>query len=208
MSDYLDRLNPLNTNPVIDEIRAEAEDLRIPIIQPDAIHFIIQLIRLGNIRHVLEIGTANGYSSIMIATFTKAHVTTIERDHTMYQLAEKNIEKAGLTDRIYAIEADAEEQPIWGKNRFDMLFIDAAKGSYIPFFEAYTPCLNEKGVVICDNLLFHGMVDHEEKIETVNQAKLVEKIKAFNHYLIHHPAFDSYLYSIGDGLSVSIRKKA
>ncbi|MCK5731868.1 MAG: O-methyltransferase [Tenericutes bacterium] len=207
MSDYLQKINPVRTTPVIEEILQEAKLLNTPIIRIDAINFLIQLIKMSDVRNVLEIGSAIGYSSIMLATFTDAKVLTIERNELNYKRALKNICKAKLESKIDLIIADANEYIMPEDYRCDLLFIDASKSSYIRFFEKYEKYLNPKGIIVSDNLLFHGFVEKPETIESRNRKQLVRKINTFNEYLINNLKYDSYIYSIGDGLSISIRKE-
>lgn len=205
MNQVPNQINSSHSSQIIDEILQEAYELHTPIIRDDAIQFMIRIIRESDIKEVLEIGAAIGYSAIMIATYTDANVRTIERDEDSYLRAKKNIHKAGLDSRITIVHADALEYQIEEDYQCDLLFIDAAKAQYIKFFERYTKYLTKEGIVMADNLLFHGLVNNEELIETKNQAKLVRKIKAFNEYLMQHPDYVTTIHEIGDGLSVSKR---
>lgn len=207
MSDYLNQINSKRSNPIIDSILMEANELKTPIIRNDAINFIIQLIKASKIKKVLEIGTAIGYSSIMIATYTDAKVVTIEKDKENYNRALKNVKKAKLETKIDLILADANEYEFKEDFKCNLLFIDASKSSYIRFFEKYSKFLDEEGIIISDNLLFRGLVENPETIISRNKKQLVKKIRAFNEYIINHPDYDTYIYSIGDGLSLSIRKQ-
>lgn len=206
MNEYLNKLNPKRINPVIESILAEANDLKTPIIREDAINFMIQFIKASKIKKVLEIGSAIGYSAIMIATYTDAEVFTIERDELSYLRAKNNIKKANLEDKITIVNQDAVEYQMSEDYKCDLLFIDASKSSYVRFFEKYQKHLSKNGIIISDNLLFHGMVEHPEVIESKNKRQLVRKINNFNEYIVKHPDYDSYIYEIGDGISVSIRK--
>ncbi len=206
MNDYLDSINPIKSNEVIDGILKQAKDLKTPIIQTDAINLMIQLIKTSNIKNVLEIGSAIGYSAIMMATFTECNVFTIERNLESYNQAVENIKEAKLEDRITIVYADALEYEISEDYQFDLLFIDAAKAQYTKFFEKYEKFLKPKGIVISDNLLFHGLVEHKELIESRNMKQLVRKINRFNDFLKNNEQYDTYIYKIGDGISLSIKK--
>ncbi|MBI9009815.1 MAG: O-methyltransferase [Tenericutes bacterium] len=206
MNDYLDSINPKKSNDVIDSILEQAKELNTPIIQSDAINLLIQLIQTSKVQSVLEIGSAIAYSAIMMATFTNCKVFTIERDLDSYKRAIENIKKAKLEDRITIVHADALEYPMTEDYQFDLLFIDAAKAQYIKFFEKYEIFLKPNGIVVSDNLLFHGLVGHKELIESRNVKQLVRKIDGFNDYIINNPKYDTYIYNIGDGLSISIKK--
>ena len=140
----------------------------------------------------------------MMALNTNAEVITIEKDELSYNRAIKNISNGNLNSRIKLINADALQIEL--DDMFDLIFIDAAKGQYLKFLERFKHNLNVGGVVICDNLLFHGLVSDKEQIESKRLISLVNKIDDFNHKLIEHPDFDSFIYEIGDGLSISIKK--
>ncbi len=207
MNDYFAQKNKPKTTQVIDEILALAKELGTPIIQEDAIHFMIQLIKIAKAKRVLEIGTAIGYSAIMIASFTPATVLTLERDSQSVALAKEHIKKANLDSRIQVIETDANEYTPTEEEPFDLLFIDAAKASYERFFERFSPFVKPGGIIVADNLLFHGLVEHPEDAHTKGTKSLVRKIDDFNDYLTSKDGFDTYLYAIGDGLSISIKKE-
>lgn len=206
MNSYLDSINPINSNDVIDSILKQAIELKTPIMQTDAINLVIQLIQISNAKNVLEIGSAIGYSAIMMATFTDCNIFTIERNFDSFKHAVKNIQKAKLEDRITIINADALDYHFSEDYKFDLLFIDAAKAQYIKFFEKYEKYLKPKGIIISDNLLFHGLVENKDQIESRNVKQLVRKIDKFNEYLINNPNYDTYIYGIGDGISISIKK--
>lgn len=206
MNEYLESINPKKANDLIDSILKQAKELDTPIIQEDAINLIIQIININNAKMILEIGSAIGYSSIMMASFTNASITTIERDTKSYVLAKENIAKANLDNKIKIINADACEYELSEDYRCDLLFIDAAKSQYVKFFEKYEKYLNPKGIIITDNLLFHGFVEQKERIESKNKRQLVNKIKKFNKYLTNNELYDTYIYNIGDGISISIKK--
>lgn len=204
MSNYLKSLNKLPKNDLIDEILLEAKELKTPIISDEGIMFLIQVIKIAKAKKVLEIGSAIGYSAIMMALNTNARITTIEKDELSYNRAVKNVSNVDLSSRIKLIKADALETEL--EEMFDLIFIDAAKGQYLKFLERFKHNLNAGGVVICDNLLFHGLVSGKEQIESKRLKGLVNKIDDFNHKLIEHPDFDSFIYEIGDGISISIKK--
>ncbi len=206
MSDYLKQINPQRTNSVIEEILQEASLLKTPIIQIDAINLIIQLIQASRVSQVLEIGTAIGYSAIMIATYTDASVLSIERDEDSYLRAVNNVKKANLDSKIKLVLGDAIEYQISEDFQCDLLFIDASKSSYMKFFEKYEMYVSSSGIIVSDNLLFRGLVENPELIDSKNKKQLVKKIRNFNEYIMNNPNYDSYIYNLGDGLSVSIKK--
>lgn len=186
----------------LDEIRAKAKEENIPIMQDAGIDFICNYIKDNNIKSVLEIGTAVGYSAMCFAS-NGALVTTIERDVERYNKAINNIKLCNLEDMITAINGDALEIELTGK--YDLIFIDAAKSQYIKFFEKFKNNLNDNGVIISDNLSFHGIVDDITLTHNRNTRQLVGKIKRYINFLENNEEFNTTFYKIGDGISVSKR---
>ena len=203
--DYLDNLNKLDFNDLDLEMMEYAKENNVPIIQLEGLHFLRQVIMLKNCKNILEIGTAIGYSSIQMAKLG-AHVDTIEINEASYNLAIDNINKANLSDKINVFLADALEIDIEKLGKYDLIFIDAAKAQYINFFNKFKVLLNDKGVILTDNLLFHGLVLESETIESRNLRQLVNKIKKYNDWLMEQDDFDTTIYNIGDGIALSIKK--
>lgn len=202
--EYLDNLNKLKFNDLDIELREYAKEYKVPIIQDEGLEFLRQMIILKDCKRVLEVGTAIGYSAIQMAKLGVT-VDTIEINEDMYNKALENVKKAKLEDKINIFFADALELDISLLKTYDLIFIDAAKAQYINFFNKYKVLLNDKGIIITDNLLFHGLV-LEENIESRNLRQLVNKIKKYNEWLMEQTDFDTTIYSIGDGVALSIKK--
>lgn len=201
---YLKQINNKETNQMLVSLRMFAEDNKVPIITEVGLNFLIQLIKLRNVSTILEIGTAIGYSSIAMALKTDVTITTIERDIKMYDIAKKNVLNSNLEDRIDIIYKDALEVDETVLNSVDLIFIDAAKAQSIKFFEKYEKLLTSKGIIVTDNLLFHNLVDQEVKDRNLRQ--LLTKIDRFNKWVVEKQGYDTYIYEIGDGMSVSIKR--
>lgn len=179
-----------------------AKEHNVPIMLPDGIDFLVQYIKENKIKNILEIGTAIGYSSIRMCLIDKdIKVTTIERDEIRYLEAKKNIKKFNLEKQIELIYGDALETNITGK--YDLIFIDAAKSQYIKFFERYEKNLNLNGVIVSDNLNFHGLTHTTEPIESRNVRGIVRKLNNYIDYLKNNNHFITDFYEIGDGISIS-----
>ena len=204
MNDYLTELNKKFTEPIIEEILIQAKENKTPIVTDEAINMIIQTIIISRAKRVLEIGSAIGYSAILMALKTHADIVSIEKDVSSYNLAKENIKKASLDKRIKLILGDALEVEL--NDEFDLIFIDAAKAQYLKFLERFKTNLKTGGIIICDNLLFHGLVENPSEVEQKRLKSLVKKIDSFNRSLIEHKEFDTYIYELGDGLSISIKK--
>lgn len=187
------------------ELEKYAYENNIPIMQKDGIEFLLQFIQENNVKSILEIGSAIGYSAIRMALLDKEiKVTTIERDEQRFSLAMKNIHDFNVEDQIELILGDALETEI--DKKYDLIFIDAAKSQYIKFFEKYKHNLNTSGFIVSDNLAFHGLVETSEEIKSRNVRGIVRKIKNYINFLKENSEFDTTFYSIGDGVSVSKRK--
>ena len=189
----------------IKEMEHYAEANNVPIIEKDSIDFINNYIRLNNVKTVLEIGTAIGYSAIMMAKDKgDLEVITIERDSDRYREAIKNIKNCSLDDRIEVVFNDALEANLAGY-KFDLIFIDGAKSAYTKYFDKFKFYLNDNGAIITDNLAFHGLVENKDLIESKNVQGLVNKIEEYIEYLKDNDEFITKFYDIGDGLSVSYK---
>ena len=189
------------------EMEQYAIENNVPIIEKKSIAFIMKYIKSKNIKNVLEIGSAIGYSAILMASSTPdVVVTTIERDEVRYMEALKNVKKCGLEKKINVVFQDALELNLQEDLKYDLIFIDAAKGQYTKFFEKYKHFLNENGTIITDNINFHGYVGSSSTIDSKNLKSLVEKIENYVDFLKENTEFDTKFYDIGDGLSVSTKK--
>ena len=188
------------------EMEEYAKEHNVPIIEKESIAFIIKFIKANNIKEILEIGSAIGYSAILMASVNDdIKLTTIERDEVRYMECLKNVKKCNMQDRINVVYQDALEVNLSGV-AYDLIFIDAAKGQYTKFFEKYKYFLKPGGVIISDNLKFHGHVGYRENIANRNLKQLVGKIENYIDFLKENEEFETKFYDVGDGLSVSIRK--
>ena len=186
----------------IKEMEAYAKLERIPIMLPDGIDYLCNYIKEHKIKRILEIGSAIGYSAIRMALVSNdIKVTTIEKDSERYNLAIKNIRECNLSNRINIILGDAKEVEINGE--FDLLFIDASKANNIFFFEKFSKNVTDYGIIIIDNLFFHGLVLDESLVKTKNQRGIVRKIKEFKEFLDNNKDYKTEYVSVGDGLSLS-----
>lgn len=188
------------------QIEKYAKDKNIPIMQKSGITFLVNYINDNNVKNVLEIGSAIGYSAIKMALANdKVKVTTIEKDNERYMQALKNIKDFNLDKRITLVSGDALDINLDGK--YDLIFIDAAKGQYIRFFEKYKSNLAKKGVIVSDNMEFHGLVEQEERIASKNLRQLVNHIRDYIEFLKGNTEFNTTFYKIGDGISVSMKNE-
>ena len=187
------------------ELEEYAKINNIPIMQKDGILYLINYIKENNIKNILEIGSAIGYSSIMMASINSdIRITTIERDKDRYDLAVFNIKKYNLDKQINIIYGDAVDTDITGM--YDLIFIDAAKGKNVSFFEKYKNNLVKRGTIITDNLSFHGLVEDSDLVKTKNQRGIVNKIKDFISFLDNNEEFATEYIPVGDKIAISKRR--
>ena len=187
------------------EMENYANEHNVLIIEKDSIAFIMKYIKSHNIKNVLEIGSAIGYSAILMASSSQdVYVTTIERDETRYMECLKNVKACGLDKKINVVYQDALEVNL-SNVEYDLIFIDAAKGQYTKFFEKFKYFLTKDGTIITDNLKFHGHVGRSNKIESRNLRSLVKKIEGYIEFLQNNTEFETKFYDVGDGISVSTR---
>lgn len=189
----------------LSSLKDYASQNSVPIMFDEGIEFIVNYIKENDVRFILEIGTAIGYSAIKFAQINpEIRIFTIEYDIERYQKAVENITKLILDDQITVFLGDALKFDFTEK--FDLIFIDGAKSQYINFFEKYKNNLSENGVFISDNLFFHGMVENPELTQNYSTIKLIRKLKRYIDFLKANPQFETTFYQIGDGVAVSRRK--
>lgn len=199
-------MNKEDKSSELTRIKEYARKENVPIMQDEGIEFLTSFIEKKGAKSILEVGTAIGYSAIMMCGVAEdIKVTTIERDEKRYLEAIKNIKKTGLEDRIHLIYNDALNIKLTEK--YDLIFIDAAKAQNRKFFERFENNLVENGTIITDNMKFHGLVDTEvEASISRNLRQLVRKIREYKVFLQENDKYETEFLDIGDGMAVSVKK--
>ena len=183
-------------NDLISDMERFAKKENVPIMQKESLDYLISFIKQHDIKSVLEVGTAIGYSTILIKEVVN-NITSIERDVERYNIAVKNVELSNLNN-ITLIKGDALDITITDK--FDLIFIDAAKGKNKEFLDKFKSNLNENGYIIIDNMDFHGLVGKSMTIEKRRLRSLVKKIENFIKYMEEQTGFKVTKIDKGDGL--------
>ncbi|CAG7913548.1 O-methyltransferase [Mammaliicoccus sciuri] len=207
--EYIEQLLFQNSSN-IDELRHYAEQYNVPIMDKISTEFVKQLIRIKDVKSILEIGTAIGYSAMHFASCDPSiNVWTIERKEEMYEQAISNIKDFGYESQINVIFSDALEafELLPTDQSFDMIFIDAAKAQSQKFFELYEPLLKDDGIIITDNILYHGFVSDIEIVRNRNVKQMVKKVQKYNDWLMNHDKYKTTLINIGDGMAISKKEK-
>lgn len=188
---------------LLEEIEFFAKNNHVPIMQKDGIEFLTNYIKEHQVKRILEIGSAIGYSAIKMALVSDdIYIKTIERDSERYNLAIENIKKFNLENRIEIINSDAFDIEV--TEQYDLIFIDAAKSQSIKFFEKFKSNLKNDGTIITDNINFHGLTQATE-IKNRNTRQLVGKIRAYIKFLKENEEFTTIFIDDGDGIAISRR---
>jgi predicted O-methyltransferase YrrM len=187
-------------------IRELAAKDGIPILQAAAANFLELLVRLRAPEKLLEIGTAIGYSGIVMlrAAGRRARLNTIEQNEESIKIARSNFEKFGLSDRVNIFCGDAGAIIPTLSGAYDFIFLDGAKGQYINYLPYLTDLLEVGGALVCDNVLFRGMVA-DDGLVADGKRTLVNNMRAFLKKLCADKRLHTAVVDIGDGVSVSYR---
>ncbi|NLT50841.1 MAG: O-methyltransferase [Ignavibacteria bacterium] len=207
-TEQIEYLKELRVN--IDELTGEMENFaflnKIPILDWKASEFLQQLVKIKEPTNVLEIGTAIGYSTIMIAKNLSENsiIDTIELSRINVPLARRYIERSGLSGKINIIEGDALKVIPELDKKYDFIFLDSDKEDYLALFNEVLPKLNTKGILFVDNLLWKGNIALKEIPEKFKKSASI--IKEFNRKFCSNEILEAKIYPIGDGVGVGIKK--
>jgi len=187
----------------LQKIKEKALDNHVPIIMDDTLEYIYELYKNKPISSILEIGTAVGYSAICFTEILKedGFIDTIERDAERIIEAKENIKKAEVEEKINIFSGDAVEiLPTFNK-KYDMVFIDAAKGKYPFFLKEALRMLNDNGIILADNVLYKGYVMSDYNKH--KQRTAVRNLREYIKEVTENPNLETEILEIGDGLAVS-----
>jgi len=187
---------------LIEKMEEYASENFVPIARKVNIEYLQNIIKEEKLYNILELGSAIGYSAICMAGVSdQVKITTIERNEKLYNEAKKNIKEAKLENRINVIFDDIFNVDI--NDKYDLIFIDAAKAQYIKFFEKFSPFLSDDGVIISDNL---DLLDLQKLTNSKKSKRLVEKMKEYKNYLVNLNDFETEFVDIGDGFAITRKK--
>lgn len=184
------------------EIEKYGRDNKIPILLDDSLEYISNLLSKIKPKRVLEIGTAIGFSAINFSKYLAdgGRIDTIEIESLRVEQALQNIERVGVSDKIRVIEGDALDILPYLVEKYDVVFIDAAKGKYNEFFEHAKRLCKPGGYIIADNVLYKGMVQSDYNKH--KQRTAVNKLRLFIDTVMNDKELESQLLDIGDGLMI------
>ena len=195
----------MQSNDILEEIKRKALEDHVPILQDVSLELIEVILDIKKPNKILEIGTAVGYSAINFSKYLSgdnAKLTTIELKEEMYNIALNNVEKLGLKDKIELINADATKYLATMDEKFDVIFIDAAKGQYLVFLEQALRMSKNGTVIIADNVYFKGRVlsgynEHRHRTAT-------NRLREYIHQVTTNPLLHTTILNVGDGVAVSV----
>lgn len=184
-----------------------AQEYHVPIINENGKAVLTKIIADKKPHNVLEIGTAIGYSALLIAknSAENVHITTLELSEERASIARIFIDESNYANNVQIMTGDAAE--LLGKlnDVYDLIFIDAAKGQYLNYFRKVLPMLADGGVIIADNVLFRGYVQSKEKPPR-RYKTIVARLREYIETVTNHPDFTTTIYENGDGLAVSYHR--
>ena len=190
----------------LENLRTTAEKGKVPIIRREMESFIKVLLESKEPEAILEIGTGTAYSSVFMAGCCDAHITTIENYDKRLKDASYNILASGYEGRITLIEGDAASVLPFLKGPYDFIFMDAAKGQYIAFLPELLRLLPKGGLLLADNVLQDGDLVESRYITERRQRTIHERMREFIWEVKHSDCLDTSVITIGDGVTLSIRK--
>lgn len=189
---------------VLDSLEAYAEEHSVPIIRKSERKALIEAARKASPARILEVGTAIGYSSLLLLhEFPEAHIDTIEVDEQRYQIAEEAVEKAGVSHRWHGHLGDAARVIPTLEGPYDFVFLDGPKGQYLRELKMLEPLLTAHAVIAADNVLFRGLVMAEGQVPH-RYRTLVMRLRDYIRYV--NSAYDTIIDEEGDGLAVSVKR--
>ncbi len=203
---YINSLDKGNT-AILDEIEREALDSYVPIIRKDMQSFLKLLLTMQKPMRILEVGTAVGFSAILMAEYapTGCQIVTIENYDKRIPIARENFKRAGKTDQITLLEGDAAEVLKTIDEPFDMIFMDAAKGQYINFMSDVLRLLKKDGVLVSDNVLQDGDIIESHFIVERRNRTIYKRMREYLHELTHREDLVTSVLPVGDGITVSVK---
>ena len=208
MVTYMNSLDKGNT-PFLNHLEQEALKNRVPIIRREMQSFLKVLLQIKAPKRILEVGTAVGFSTLLMSTYNPAdcEIVTIENYEKRIPIAKENFRKAGKEEQITLLEGDAQEILKTLTGSFDFIFMDAAKGQYINFLPEVLRLLEDGGILLSDNVLQGGdIVESHFAVERRNRT-IYKRMREYLYVLKHHELLETSILPLGDGVTLSIKKQ-
>ena len=204
---YLHSLETENSD-ILEQIEKEALDTFVPIIRKEMQSFLKVLLRMQRPMHILEVGTAVGFSAILMSEYVPeaCQITTIENYEKRIPIARENFKRAGKEEQITLIEGDALEVLRTLKGPYDFIFMDAAKGQYIAYLPEVMRILSPGGILVSDNVLQNGEIIESRFAVERRDRTIHSRMREYLYTLKHHPELETSIIPLGDGVALSLKK--
>lgn len=189
----------------LDEIEQFARERYIPVMLDDTKELLYNTVKACQPKRILEIGTAIGYSGIVMLSACNATLNTVEMDETTANMARENFELFGLNDRVNLFVGDAREIIGYLSGEYDFIFLDGPKGQYKAFLPYLTDLLTVNGTLVCDNTLYKGLVEHVPDNPRHKHITVARNMRAFLDEITTSNRFKTVLHRVGDGVTVSTK---
>lgn len=208
MRTFINSLDTGNT-PFLEELEQYALQERVPVIRREMQSFIKMLLALQRPKRILEVGTAIGFSTLLMCEYGPADVqiTTIENYEKRIPLAKENFRKAGQESKITLLEGDATKILAGLSGPYDLIFMDAAKGQYIHWLPDVIRLLKKGGVLLSDNVLQDGNLIESHYIVERRDRTIYKRMREYLYQLKHDPLLETSILPLGDGVTVSVKKE-
>lgn len=194
---------------ILGEIEQDAHERRVPIIPHETVVFLNLLLGRIKPQQILEIGTAIGFSSSLMAQHVGegGQVTTIDRYEKMITEAKQNYEKQGITDKVTLLEGDAADVLPTLEGPYDMIFMDSAKAKYYDFLPECMRLLKVGGMLIVDDVLQGGTILEPKENIPRRVRTIHRKLNLFLDVVLKHPSLESSILPLGDGLLLVVKQE-
>ena len=191
----------------LEQIEKEAIETYVPIIRKEMQNFLKMLLAIKKPARILEVGTAIGFSAILMAEYNPAncHITTIENYEKRIPIARENFKRVGKEQQITLLEGDAAEVLKTIEEPFDFIFMDAAKGQYIHFMPEVLRLLKKDGILVSDNVLQDGDIIESRYVVTRRNRTIHKRMRDYLYQLTHHEELVTSILPIGDGVTISVK---
>lgn len=203
-------INSLDTgNPsYLNELEEYARATDVPIVRTEMQSFLRFLMKMKQPRHILEVGTAIGFSALLMSEYAPrdCKITTIEKYEKRIPLALENFKKAGKEDSITLLQGDALEILPTLAGEYDFIFMDAAKGQYIHFLPDILRLLKKDGLLVSDNVLQDGDVLESRFAVTRRNRTIHGRMRDYLYTLKHTEELTTAIIPLGDGVALSVKQ--
>lgn len=206
VEEYIRSITPPNNNYLV-KMEHYAKEFHVPIIEPEVAQLLKVLLKSNKPKNILEIGTAIGYSALIMAETTPddTKITTIERNEDMLILARENISNSIFKDKVKILQGEAEAILPHLSDKYDFIFLDAAKGQYLEFFNYCIALLKPGGLIVSDNVLFKGMVATDDLV-IKRKKTIVNRLRTYLRYINELDGYTSCVIPIGDGVALTYKE--